>query len=418
VLNAQPSPAPVVIVGAGPAGASLALLLACQGVPLVLIEASRDPARRFRGEALMPHGLAALEAMGLLPLPATIPQRPLAGWRFVVDGRELFRLDEPLEGDGKPGCSLISQPALLNSLINQLAAYPNATVLQGQQVQSLEWQGARVAGVRLADGQRLESRLVVAADGRSSRLRGQSGLVMRPLGDCFELLWFALPQSCPSPLQGLFTTVVGPAGLYSLFDTADGTVQLGWLGRDGDQVGNSREWLASLASQSPADLADWWPCQEAAMGQPSRLRVQVGQAERWWLPGLLLLGDAAHPLSPVRAQGINVALRDAWVAAQELLPLLSQPSGQQRQSDAALEEALARIEALRRPEVSRLQDLQAAETARGRLLLEQPWLRRLLGGSAPLLGPTIAGRWRHDQRQLRQGVIPLPPAAPTPGNDG
>jgi 2-polyprenyl-6-methoxyphenol hydroxylase-like FAD-dependent oxidoreductase len=120
----------------------------------------------------------------------------------------------------------------------------------------------------------------------------------------------------------------------------------------------------------------------------------------------------------VRAQGINVALRDAWVAAQELLPLLSQPIGQQPQSDAALEEALARIEALRRPEVSRLQDLQAAETARGRLLLEQPWLRRLLGGSAPLLGPTIAGRWRHDQRQLRQGVIPLPPAAPTPGNDG
>jgi 2-polyprenyl-6-methoxyphenol hydroxylase-like FAD-dependent oxidoreductase len=50
----------VVIVGGGPAGAALALLLARQGVPLVLIEASRHPARRFRGEALMPHGLAAL----------------------------------------------------------------------------------------------------------------------------------------------------------------------------------------------------------------------------------------------------------------------------------------------------------------------------------------------------------------------
>jgi len=145
-------------------------------------------------------------------------------------------------------------------------------------------------------------------------------------------------------------------------------------------------------------------------------------AERWWRPGLLLLGDAAHPLSPVRAQGINLALRDAWVAGQELLPLLSRLTGQPWQPgpalNAALDTAFTRIEALRRPEVSRLQQLQAAETARGRLLLEQPWLRRLLVGSAPLMGPAIAARWRHDQQLLRHGVSPLPPAAPWAGNDG
>lgn len=405
----------MVVVGAGPAGASLALLLARQGVPLVLIEASRDPARRFRGEALMPHGLAALEAMGLLPLPAAIPQRPLAGWRFVFDGQELFRLAEPLEGDGHQGCSLISQPALLRALLHELAVLPNATVLQGQQVLGLEWQGERVVGVRLSDGRSLAARLVVAADGRSSRLREQAGLALQLQGKPFDLLWFALPQSGPSPLQGLFTTVVGPAGLFSLFDTADGSVQLGWLQRDGDQSGSSSALIARLAGQSPADLAGWWPGQEAALGQPTCLRVQVGMAERWWQPGLLLLGDAAHPLSPVRAQGINLALRDAWVAAQELLPLLG---SEQQGPAAALEPALARIEALRRPEVSRLQALQAAETARGQLLLERPWLRRLICGGAPLLGPAIAARWRHDQRLMRQGVTSLPPATPNPGNDG
>jgi 2-polyprenyl-6-methoxyphenol hydroxylase-like FAD-dependent oxidoreductase len=129
----------------------------------------------------------------------------------------------------------------------------------------------------------------------------------------------------------------------------------------------------------------------------------------------LLLGDAAHPLSPVRAQGINLALRDAWVAAQVLLPLLL---AQQPDETPALEQALTRIEALRRPEVSRLQQLQAEETARGRLLLKQPWLRRLLGAGAPLMGPVIASRWRHDQRQLRQGVTPLPPEARCAGHDG
>ena len=421
-VSSDGAPLPVVIVGCGPAGAALGLLLARRGVPLVLIEASRHPARRFRGEALMPHGLAALEAMGLLPLPATIPQRALAGWRFVFDGRELFRLGEPLEGPGRRGCSLISQPALLSHLIGLLETLPNARVLQGQQVQALEWQGPRVAGVRLADGQGLKARLVVAADGRSSRLREQAGLALRPLGEPFELLWFTLPQSRPSPLQGLFTTVVGPAGLFSLFDAADGAVQLGWLRREGDRDCGGRAWIERLAGQSPADLARWWPGQQDALERPTPLQVRVGQAERWWQPGLLLLGDAAHPLSPVRAQGINLALRDAWVAAQELLPLLCLPTGQPRQPGpapgAALDAVLARIESLRRPEVSRLQLLQAGETARGTLLLEQPWLRRLLVGSAPLLETAIAARWRHDQRQLRHGVAALPPAAPGPGDDG
>ncbi|MFM9103587.1 MAG: hypothetical protein ACKOPS_20550, partial [Cyanobium sp.] len=96
--------------------------------------------------------------------------------------------------------------------------------------------------------------------------------------------------------------------------------------------------------------------------------------------------------------------------------LIRQHLGQKEPAEA-LDQVLARIEALRRPEVSRLQQLQAEETARGRMLLERPWLRRLLGGSAPLLGPAIASRWLHDQRQLRQGVTRLPPAAPCPGHD-
>ncbi|MCX5930424.1 MAG: FAD-dependent oxidoreductase, partial [Cyanobacteria bacterium] len=57
-------PQPAVIVGAGPAGASLAMLLAERGVPVTLVEAARDFQRQFRGEGLMPSGLAALEAMG------------------------------------------------------------------------------------------------------------------------------------------------------------------------------------------------------------------------------------------------------------------------------------------------------------------------------------------------------------------
>jgi len=115
--------------------------------------------------------------------------------------------------------------------------------------------------------------------------------------------------------------------------------------------------------------------------------VQVGMAETWWKPGLLLLGDAAHPMSPVRAQGINMALRDAWVAAQHL-------------------HDLAAIEAARRPEIEQLQQLQAEETSRGELLRRQGGLRCLIAATAPWIGNALRSHWCHQQKPLRLGLTP------------
>lgn len=414
---------PTVIVGAGPAGACLALLLARQGLPVVLIEASTDPARRFRGEALMPHGLAVLEAMGLLPLPETIPQRPLEGWRFLLDGQELFQLPEPLEGGEGPGCTLISQPALLRHLLALVRRCPRATVLEGQRVQALLWSGDRIAGVQLADGTALDAQLVVAADGRSSALRQQARLALHSQDPSFELLWFQVDADRPAPLQGRFTTAVGRGGLCSVFAGASGSVQLGWVqtpgGRPSDRDSDGADWCRRLAALSPPDLASWWREQGERISAPTRLAVRVGLAERWWRPGLLLLGDAAHPLSPVRAQGLNLALRDAWTAAWELGPVLGdggRTGWEGWEAGAALPAALARIERQRRGEIQGLQKRQAAETRRGLLLLEQPLLRRWMRLQGPWLGELVARRWRHDQTPLRQGLVALPGLpAPAPG---
>jgi 2-polyprenyl-6-methoxyphenol hydroxylase-like FAD-dependent oxidoreductase len=135
-----------------------------------------------------------------------------------------------------------------------------------------------------------------------------------------------------------------------------------------------------------------------------RLSVQVGMAERWWQPGLLLLGDAAHPMSPVRAQGINGALRDAAVAARQLIELAQPLALGATPSPTAIDARLAAIEAERRPEVSQLQILQAEELRRGELLRQSPALRCLLAATAPLLGGLIGRRWRSQQLQLRQGI--------------
>ena len=103
----------MVVVGGGPAGASLALVLARSGLTVTLVEARTSLVRQFRGEALMPSGLDALSAMGLVELLPALPHRPLQGWRFIVNGRELFSAAEPLGGDPRRPCTLVSQQALL-----------------------------------------------------------------------------------------------------------------------------------------------------------------------------------------------------------------------------------------------------------------------------------------------------------------
>ncbi|MBM5814788.1 MAG: monooxygenase [Cyanobacteria bacterium M_DeepCast_100m_m1_067] len=406
----------VVVVGAGPAGASLALLLARSGVAVTLVEASSSLARQFRGEALMPSGLEALAAMGLTNLLETVPHRPLQGWRFVLNGCELFHANEPLGGDPQRPCTLVNQPALLEALLLEAQGYPSFALERGEPVSDLLWDQGRVAGVRLRDGRHLEAELVVACDGRASLVRQKAGLALVGSPSSIDLLWFQLACPSPSPLQGRFTTLVGPEGVFSAFDSAGGGVQLGWVLGKGERVPacSRDEWIERMATLSPPELAAWLRQWRAGLGDPSRLAVQVGLAERWWAPGLLLLGDAAHPMSPVRAQGINMALRDAWVASAKLLPLL-RSALQPPLPSSALDGVLVAIEAERRPEISALQALQAAEAARGDQLRRQNWLRSGLALAAPVVGPAIAAHWSHQQQPLRQGLSALPMQSVRPG---
>ena len=395
----------VVVVGAGPAGASLALLLARGGMAVTLVEACTNLERQFRGEALMPSGLEALAAMGLLELIPGLPHRPLVEWRFVVNGQELFTATEPLGGDPSRPCTLVSQPALLEALLKRGSTYPSFAIERGQPVVDLLWQQERVAGVQLRDGSQLPADLVIGCDGRGSLVRQKAGLALQSSPSPIDLLWFQLASPAASPLAGSFTTLAGPQGVFSAFESASGGVQLGWvIGKSQATPELSREgWIERMAALSPPQLAAWLRQWRDGLGAPSRLTVQVGLAERWCHPGLLLLGDAAHPMGPVRAQGINMALRDAWVAAMRLLPLLSSGC-----SGAALDGVAVQIEAERRPEITDMQTLQAAEASRGEQLRQQGWLRGALAIAAPLVSPAIAAHWSQQQQPLRKGLAQLP----------
>ena len=397
------SPPPrFIVVGAGPAGLSLALQLVEGGAQVALIEASDRFKRQFRGEALMPSGQQALAQMGLLPLLKELPQRPLEGWSVWLERQRLFRVAEPL-GSLQP-CTLVPQEAFLEALLERARRCPSLQWRPGQAVRQLLKRGSRISGVELSNGEQLEADLVIGCDGRGSLLRQQAGIQLKCLGKPLELLWFELPRPIPKDCVWGFQTLVAGGRIGSACLNASGHLQLAWLLKPGEERDNlaSEEWAQRLANLAPAPLAPLLIERGASLRAPVRFKVQVGMAQRWQQPGLLLLGDAAHPMSPIRAQGINLALRDSVVAAEALL------------GGDDLDAASAAIEQQRRTEVKRLQKLQEAEARQGHLIGYNSSLRYGLTLARGLMGPIAQRVWMARQGPLRDGLheqLPKPKLA-------
>lgn len=389
----------VVIVGAGPTGATLALLLVKRGITVKLIEASRNFRRAFRGEGLMPSGLDALEQMGLSSMLERIPHRTLKAWEFVIENRLLFRVDEPIESGGQP-CTLVSQPALLEALIEEASTYSNFEFVQNAPVQDLLWRDGRISGVKLGSGE-IRADLVIAADGRNSVVRQRANLSLKQKSQSFDILWFKLADSPRFESENIFYSILHGHHAFGLFRSSEGNLQLGWALREDDSMHWKQvdDWSEVLASASPPWLAEHFRQNAKTLDRPVLLSVVVGRCSHWYASGLLLLGDAAHPMSPIRAQGINMALRDIIVTANYLVPLLREAA-----EHTAIDAVLPKIQAEREPEIIRVQRLQAQEAAQADLLAKSALVRWAASQLAPLLRYPIRQSWIARQRQLRQGV--------------
>jgi 2-polyprenyl-6-methoxyphenol hydroxylase-like FAD-dependent oxidoreductase len=400
----------VVIVGAGPTGLTLALLLAQRGIPVKLVEASGSFRRIFRGEALMPSGLQAIEQMGLSHIVTSIPHRALDAWEFYIEGRPVFRVEEPMEAGGQP-CTLVSQPALLEAVLAQANCYQNFEFIQGAAVQDLCWQNGRVAGVKLGNGQVIDGGLVIGADGRNSVVRQKANLALDKVEQSFDILWFKLASN-PQWSENIFYSILRGNAAFGVFQGADGNLQVGWsLPKNQAENWQQVDWIEQLATASPDWLASHLRTQQASLERPLLLSIVVGRCPQWHVPGLLLLGDAAHPMSPIRAQGINMALRDVIVTTNHLVPLLSQ--------EASLEEVdrlLSQIQAEREPEIIEIQRLQQSEVNQAELMHNYPILRHAVSRLAPLIGSRVRKSWLDRQLQLRQGHTSVYLKSPTLGN--
>ena len=358
----------VAIVGAGPAGAALAYLLARRGIEVALVERQSDFAREFRGEGLMPGGVDALRQMGLGAELDALPQSHMQKLEVFLNGRRELVLDIPALAGEIPLPRFVSQPALLEMLVAQAAKFPGFELLRGVTVRDLLHVGERVAGVRV-DGdegvREVHADYVIGCDGRASVVRKRAGLERPRESQSFDIVWCKLPL--PDFMHGVARGCVGRGHFVICFESPEGGLQLGWAidkGTFGDiRRGGIEHWIGELAANVPEDLEAWIRAHAGSVSSPFLLDVVCDHLDVWNAPGVLLIGDAAHPMSPVGAQGLNIALRDALVAANQLGPALLRGA-----SAAEIDAAALRVVVERLPEVKQIQALQSRPP---RMMLQQ-----------------------------------------------
>ncbi|WP_395814452.1 FAD-dependent monooxygenase [Archangium minus] len=380
----------VLIVGAGPAGAALAYILASRGVPVHLLERQRDFSREFRGEGFQPSGQDVLRQMGLGARFDALPSVRMAAVSVWRGSRKLLSVDVPEQARDNT-VRIVSQPALLEMLVEEAGRFPHFRLERGVAVRDVVREGGRVVGVRVErDGHEEELRadFVIGTDGRNSVLRRKAGLHEDRTPQSFDILWCKVPVPAfwrPGEAE-IHATTLG--GLCLAFPSYDGMLQLGWSMRKGkfkELRGLGVEaWVEALSRAVRPELGAHLLAHRGAVSHPFLLDVICDRLVHWTAPGLLLIGDAAHPMSPVGGQGVNVALRDALVAANHLFPVLAAEG-----SPEALDAAAARVQGERLPEVS---DIQTIQTRQARFLVGTGLLPRLMLAALPLLDKLGATR--------------------------
>jgi 2-polyprenyl-6-methoxyphenol hydroxylase-like FAD-dependent oxidoreductase len=314
------------VVGGGPAGMVLGLLLARAGVAVTVLEKHPDFLRDFRGDTVHASTLTLLDELGLGARFAALPQRRI--------DRATVQLDSGTARIGDLGrlpgrhkhIALVPQWDLLDLLADAAAEEPTFTLRRNAEVTGLVREGDRVVGARFTDRtdgsvHEIRATLTVACDGRGSAVRAAARFAPRAFGVPMDVWWFRLPRLAGDPAGGVGRFSTGE--FMVMIDRGD-YWQCAYLIRKGSDAVLRAEGIDGFRARLTA-LQPWIADRVgelATFDDVKLLDVRLDRLRRWYADGLLLIGDAAHAMSPVGGVGINLAVQDAVAAARLLAPAL------------------------------------------------------------------------------------------------
>jgi menaquinone-9 beta-reductase len=334
--NPEGETADVIVVGAGPAGSAVAYYLATAGVDVLLLEKTHFPREKVCGDGLTPRAVKALTAMGV-PLPENDGWLRNKGLRIIGGGGRI-ELDWP-ELCSYPGYGLVRTRTDFDQILARHAEKAGARLLEGAAVTGplLDERTGRIVGVITKDGRHFRGRLVIAADGNSSRLSVAMGLHKRedrPLGVAVRT-YYTSPRHDDDYLEAWLDLWDGTSllpGYGWIFGMGDGTsnVGVGLLNTSSgfgeiDYRDLLRRWLATM----PAE----WGFTEENRTQPIRgaaLPMAFNRTPHY-TRGLLLVGDAGGMVNPFNGEGIAYALESAEIAARVITQALARTSASGRE---------------------------------------------------------------------------------------
>src|SRR5882672_7686350 len=305
------------IVGGGPAGMMLGLLLARAGVDVVVLEKHGDFLRDFRGDTVHPSTLEVMHELGLLEAFLQRPHQEVAELSAQIGSTRVTFADFRHMRTRCKFIALMPQWDFLDFLAEAAHRFTGFHLLMQAEGQALIERAGRITGVRAKtqnDALEINADLVVGADGRYSVMRASAGLPVETFGVLMDVLWLRLSRRPDDPAETFGQIDAG--ALLVLLNRGDywqcacvipkgayAAIQQAGIENLRARIRATTPWLADRVEE----IRHW--------DDVRLLSVTIDRLQRWYRSGLLCIGDAAHAMSPVGGVGINLAIQDAVAAA-------------------------------------------------------------------------------------------------------
>src|SRR6202021_193031 len=315
-MAVQPIRASCCIAAGGPAGVMLGFLLARAGVKVAVLEKHADFFRDFRGDTIHPSTLELMFELGLLDQFLQLPHNKVDHMTALIGADRINAFHLPHLPTRCKYIALMPQWDFLNFIAAQGKRYPPCDLHMSTEATGLIEEGGRVVGLVAKGPDRevsIRADLVVGCDGRHSLVREKAGLRSDDYGAPMDVLWFRVSHKGGDSVDTFGHIEAGK--LMVMFDRGD-YWQCAYVIPKGGIERMKSEGLEAfrrhVVEMSPflsdrvGELKTW--------DDVKLLSVTVDRLKKWWRPGLICIGDAAHAMSPIGGVGINMAVQDAVAA--------------------------------------------------------------------------------------------------------